>query len=418
MSVFSKLLERKVVDASNLTYSTLLGGLSSKSGVSVNIDTALRVSTVYACCRVICEDIGKLPLKLYMEKDDGSKVLAKRHPLYRVLFRKPNEWQTSMEWRMTMLLHALLGKAGYSFINRSSSGEVLELIPLMPHCVKAVQSRDWSVTYEVSDSKGLIARLPKESVHVVHGLSWDGLSALDVVAQGREAIALAIATEESQARLHGQGTRPGGVITTSQVLAPQTVERLKQQFSDSYGGVANAYKTILLDAGLEFKPWAMTGVDAQHIQTRKHQVEEVCRLFRVFPSMIGFSDKAATYASAESFFGAHVNHTLMPWVTLWEQAIMRDLLTEDEAVDGYQPKFILQGLLRGDAASRANFYASGINSGWLTRNEVRGFEDLNPLPGLDEILQPMNMAPSSSASTDSPSAEPDQDDEDVQDDEG
>lgn len=392
MSFFASLFEKKTVDASNLTWQVLNSGLSSKTGLAVNEASALRVSAVYGCCRVICEDIGKLPLKLYQEKKDGSKQTAYDHPLFKVLSRRPNEWQTSMEWRMTMFLHALLGRVGYSYISRDARGRVIELIPLMPSRVKVRQDSQWNVTYEVSDSAGKITDLSRSDVHVLHGLSWDGLNALEVIAQGREAIGLSIAAEESQARLHGQGARPGGVISTPSKLSIQAVERIKAQFSDNYSGVANAYKTMLLDDGLEFKPWAMTGVDSQHLQTRKHQVEEVCRLFRVFPSMIGFSDKTSTYASAESFFGAHVNHTLMPWVSLWEQAISRDLLTERELDDGYQPKFVLQGLLRGDAQSRAAFYESAISRGcWMTRNEARRLEDLDPIPGLDEVLKPMNM---------------------------
>jgi HK97 family phage portal protein len=247
------------------------------------------------------------------------------------------------------------------------------------------------VTYEVRDARGTITTLRRDQVHAIHGLSWNGLSALEVVSHGAEAIGLAMATEESQARLHGQGARPGGIITTDKPLTEEQVKRLKAQFADNYSGLENAFKTLLLDNGLDFKPWAMTGVDAQHLETRRHQVEEVCRFFRVFPSMVGYSDKATTYASAEAFFTAHVVHTLMPWVTLWEQAMQRDLLTEDELEAGLAPKFHVNGLLRGDAAQRAAFYASGITNGWMARNEARRLEDMNPLPGLDTILTPLNM---------------------------
>jgi HK97 family phage portal protein len=176
--------------------------------------------------------------------------------------------------------------------------------------------------------------LRREDVHVLHGLSWNGVSARSVVQQGGEAIGLAMAAEETQARLHSQGARPGGIVTTPNKLTKEQVDSLKKQFADGYTGVANAFKTLLLDNGLEFKPWMMNGVDSQQLETRRHQVEEICRFFRVFPSMIGYSDKTATYASAESFFGAHVVHSLMPWVTLWEQAMERDLLTEAELADG------------------------------------------------------------------------------------
>lgn len=409
MSFFGGLFERKVADATALTYGALDPGGQSKTGLSVNEMTAMRVSAVFGCCRVISEDIGKLPLKVIRETRDGSKSVATDHPLHRLLSRRPNEWQTSMEWRMTMMLHALLNKGGYSWINRSQTdGRVIELIPLMPHRVKVRQDSAWNVTYEVSDAVGHIATLGRQDVLAIHGLSWNGVSGLDLITQAREAIGLAIASEETQARLHGQGAKPGGLLTTTAVLTKEQIDRVKEQFALNYTGVQNAFKTMLLDNGLKFEPWSVTGVDGQHLETRKHQVEEICRFFRVFPQMISASSAIPTYASAESFFGAHVIHTLMPWVTLWEQAMLRDLFTEAEIFDGFEAKFMLQGLLRGSAEQRASFYGSGITNGWMTRNEVRRLEDLNPLPGLDEIITPMNMQPGAGG----PSAEPDADEED------
>ncbi len=396
MSFLSSLFsskEQKVSDASPLTWSALLGGGgASKTGLSVSELTALRVSTVYACCRVLCEDVGKLPLKLMREGRDGTKEVARRHPLHRVLSRRPNEWQTSMEWRMTMLLHALLGPGGYSYISRNPAGEVIELIPMLPGSVAVKQSSDWSISYEWSNAAGKILRLPRESVHALHGLSWDGVRALPVIQQGREAIGLAMASEETQARLHGQGARPGGIVSTTAKLGEQEVANIKASFAEGYTGVDNAFKTMLLDNGLKFEPWTMNGVDGQHLQTRKHQVEEICRFFRVFPSMIGYSDKATTYGSAEAFLGAHVVHSLLPWIVLWEESLERDLLSDSEQNEGFFLKFFFEGLLRGSAQERAQFYESAVTRGcWMSRNEARRLEDLNPLPGLDEMLRPLNM---------------------------
>lgn len=402
MSWFGKFFggESKVADASALTWQSLDIGPRSKTGLSVNEATALRVMAVWGCCKVITEDVGKLPLKLIREDKAGKKSVLYDHPLYRVLYRRPNAWQTSMEWRMVMLLHALLCKFGISYVSRSpKTGEVLELIPLMPGNVKVRQLPNFELRYDVSDGKGLIVTLTSADVHVLRGLSWDGVSALEVVKQGTEAIGLAIAAEETQARMHGNGAKPGGVLSTAAVLKPEQIERVKEQFSSAYSGVSNAFKTILLDNGLKFEPWNMSGVDGQHLETRKFQIEEVARLFRVFPQMIASGSATPTYASAESFFGAHVGHTLQPWVTLWEQAIMRDLLTEEELRSGIEPKFVLQGLMRGSADERSAFYTAGINAGWMTRNEARRLEDLDPLPGLDEILVPLNMGGSPSDSS-------------------
>jgi HK97 family phage portal protein len=399
MSLFGQLLRReptetKVADASDLTWTSLMGAPLSKTGATVNVDTALRVSVAWACCQVLCEDVGKVPLKLLQEDEAReSKEVARKHAVHKVISRRPNQWQTSMEWRETMLLHALLSKGGYSYINRGANGEVLELLPLMPGNVTPKQDSAWNVWYEVKDAKGKIADVPASRMHVVRGLSWNGVSGLDLMVHGAESLGLSMALEESQARLHGNGARPGGILTTSQTLTQTQIDRIKAQVATNYGGLANAFKTILLDAGLEFKPFAMTGVDSQHLETRRFQIEEICRFFRVFPAMVGFADKTATYASAEAFFTAHVVHSLQPWVTRWEQAIERDLLTEEEVDQlGYRPKFFLNGLMRGDAAARAAFYESAITKGcWMSRNDARRLEDMNPLPGLDEMLLPMNM---------------------------
>jgi HK97 family phage portal protein len=392
--------EQKTVDATALTWAAL-GLPTSKTGLRIDIATALKVSVGYACCKVLTEDVGGLPLKLMQEKADGSKTVARTHPVHQVLFRRPNEWQTSMEWRMTMLLHALLSHGGYSYINRvGPNREVAELIPLLPQNVLPKQDRRTrAVTYQVSDGSGVVAILPREDVHVLRGLSWNGYSALPVVDQAREALGLALAAEESQARLHGNGARPGGVLSTDQVLTEDQINRMRASFDAGHAGVENAFKTLLLDGGLKFQSWAMTGVDAQQIQTRQHQVEEVCRYFRVFPSMVGYSDKTSTYASAEAFFSAHVAHSLMPWINRWEQAIIRDLLTPEDVAAGLFPKFYVNGLLRGDAKSRAEFYKAGITDGWMSRQEARAFEDMNPAPGLDAFLKPLNMGDGNASPT-------------------
>jgi HK97 family phage portal protein len=243
-------------------------------------------------------------------------------------------------------------------------------------------------------------------MHAIHGLSWNGYSALEAIVMGREAIALAAATEESQARLHGQGVRPGGIVSTKEGLSDEQVEKVRADFAANYQGLDNAFATLLLDFGLEFKPWAMTGVDSQHLETRCHQIEECCRFLRVFPAIIGYADKTTTFASAEQFFLAHVVHTLQPWFTLWEQAIGRDLLTEREHAAGLYSNFVMQGLMRGDAKSRSEYYKNGITDGWLTRNDARRFEDLNPLPGLDVPLIMANMTDGSKPPKPAPAPAP------------
>lgn len=396
MSILERVLgggsgETKVVDATNLLWQTLYGGPSAKSGVAVNVDSALRVTAVFACLRVLAEGIAQIPLKLIIEDDNGKKKLAKDHPLYRKLWRKPNDFQTSFEWRETKMVHAGLTHGGFDIISRSSRGEVLELLPVMPGNVRVVQSGDYKVSYEISDRNGSLRILPKASVLHLKGPSWNTYSGLEAIVQAREAIGLSIAAEESISRLHSNGARPSGIISTDQKLQPEAFDKIKRSIQEGYSGLQNAFKTMFLDAGMKFQQLSLSPVDSQTHESRKHQIEEVCRVFRVFPQMIGYGDKTSTYASAEQFFMAHVTHTLLPWAERFEQMLAVQLLTEEELDLGYFPKFNLSGLLRGDAKSRAEYYASGIVNGWLTRNEARRLEDLDPLDGLDDPLVPLNM---------------------------
>jgi HK97 family phage portal protein len=379
--------ENKTTDIFDYTWQALFGGPGSKAGVGVNVASALRVTTVLSCARVLAEGIATPPLKILRESADGSKAPATDHTVYKLLSRQPNEWMTSFEMREMMMFHAVLTGNAYAYIGRIGT-EIRELIPLLPERVVVRQETDYTLTYEVSDLNGVIAKLPRQSVMHIRGPSWNGYAGLDMVRQAREAIGLAIATEESHARLHSNGVRPGGLISVEGTLGDDARKRLKASLEADRAGVQNAFKTMVLDQNAKWTPFSMTGVDSQHLATRAFEIEEICRALRVFPQMVGYTDKTATFASAEAFFLAHVIHSLMPWVTRWEHAIERDLLPgEDDII----AKFLMQGMLRGDNTARANFYGKGILDGWLTRNEARALEDLNPLAGLDDPLAPLNM---------------------------
>ncbi len=384
--------EAKTLDLSALSWESIYGAPSSKAGVSVSLDTALRVSTVLACVRVLAEDVAKVPLKLYREDEDGGKTPAKDHSLYRVLARRPNSWQTSIEFREQMMIHAVLDKGAFAYISRSVTGDVLELIPLLPSSVQPRQDTgSRTVTYSVSLPDGTYKVLPASQVLTIHGPSWNGYQGLQVVMQAREAIGLAIATEEQQARIHANGGRPGGLLSSDSPLTQDQVDKLAKRWQDAHGEVKRWGGTAILPGGLKYQSLSQTAVESQTLEARRLQIEEICRMFRVFPIAIGYSDKTSTFASAEAFLAAHVVHSLTPWVERWEQAISRDLLTDAEVEEGYFAKHTLAGLLRGDTAARTTYYKAGINDGWLTRNEARALEDFNPIDGLDVPLMPLNM---------------------------
>jgi HK97 family phage portal protein len=384
-------LESKSIVASgdiNKIWTELTGGVQSRSGPVVNVTTALRTSTILACARVLAEGVAQLPFKLYELGDDESKTPAIKHPAYKLLWRRPNDWMTSFDLRETMMFHAVLCEGGHAFINRVN-GKVMELIPILPERIISRQLPDLSVVYRVQMGDGTVAEFDRADIFHVRGPSWNGVRGMQAISLAREAIGLAIATEETQAALNANGTRGGGILKVDTKLDDTKKEQLRKDFEAKYSGLQNSWRTVVTDVGAKYTPLElMTGIDAQYLETRKFQIEEICRMMRVFPQMVGHTDKTATFASAEQFFIAHVIHSLMPWVSRWEQSAERDILNNDGR---YVAKLSVRALLRGDAKSQAEFYASGIINGWLTRNEARAFEELNPIDGLNQPLVPLNM---------------------------
>lgn len=371
-----------------------IGG-ASKAGPAVNWKAALRVSVAFSCGRVLAEGIAQIPCKLMQEEGAGSRA-AREHPLYSVLARRPNDWMTPFEFRETMMYHAMFARGGYAVINRVG-GRVRELIPVLPERVRIEQSDDTEVTYWIRMNGGSEHPFQRKSIFHLRGPSWDGVEGLDVIDLAREALGLALATEETHSRFHKNGAKPAGIITLDGELKEEGRKRLKAAFQDGSTG-NNAFTTLILDQGAKFAQMSMTGVDSQHLETRRHQIEEVCRFWRVFPQMAGYSDKTSTFASAEQFFIAHVVHSLGPWVERFEQAADRDMLTPKEMEEGYFTKLTVAGLMRGAHKDRSESFARALGSGgspaWLTQDEVRAMEDLNPMGGKAALLrEPTNAGP-------------------------
>lgn len=287
-------------------------------------------------------------------------------------------------------LHAVLAGNFFAFKN-VVGGQVAELIPFEPRSVIVKRNGDASLAYEVTLDSGATQVFPQEAIWHVRGPSWNSWMGLEAVAAAREAIGLAIATEESQATLHKQGAMTNGLYTVEGTLTTEQHKALREWVEREIAGAANAWRPLILDRNAKFTPIAMSGVDAQLLETRRYQVEEICRAFRVMPIMVGYADKTATYASAEQMFLAHVVHTLAPWYERIEQSINANLLSERDAAGGLYAKFIEEGLLRGSLQATADFLVKLTSNGLMTRNEARAKLDFNPLDGLDEPLTPGNM---------------------------
>lgn len=375
----------------------LSGAHKSRTGRVVTWKEALRCSTALACARVIANGLAQVPLKLYQEDEaTGKKLPARQHPLYRVLHRKPNEWQTSFEFRETIGLHlALAGRAyAYKTIVR---GQIVELIPFEPQRVRPVlQSDGVTLRYQVTGIDGRLREFSSDLIWHIKGPSWSGYEALDALEMARETIGLTVAAEASQAELHANGLRPSGVYSVEGSLTPDQYKQLRTFLQDNYAG-KNSGLPMILDRNAKWLGQNLSGVDAQHLETRRFQVEEVCRSMGVMPIMVFSSDKAATYASAEAMFQAHVVHTMAPWWERLEQSIDCNLLTEQDDADGIYAKFVGQALMRGSMKDRADYYAKALGSGgspaWMTQDEIRGMEELNPMGGSAALLPvPTNVA--------------------------
>lgn len=371
------------------------GGLWSP-GMSkevVNVTTALRVSTVLACVKVIAEGVATPQLNVFRQGQDGQRTLATNIPEFRLLNRRPNEWQTSYEFRKTMTLHAALcGDALAIKVKADGSNRVRELIPVEPGKFQIDDSVRYQPIYRCWDRHGPIGAFGPEDVLHLTSMRWDLVRGLDVLSMAREAVGLSIATERSQATLHANGGRPSGVLTTDQKVSPEVVDRIKQAWKQFERENRNG--TGVLDSGWKFDQITMSGVDQQALEQRRFQVEEVCRAFGVMPIMVGHSDKAATYASAEAMFSAHLIHTLAPWHELWRQRL------DEYVLDGQGPLYVdfdTRYLTQGSMRDRAEWARSMIEMQIMTRNEVRDSFGLDAVEGGDEFWSPANIAGGSGA---------------------
>lgn len=355
---------------------------------------ALECSTVLGVCRVNAEGVAQVPWRLYLEKD-GRRTVQSDHPVHRRISRRPNGWQTSFEFRETLMFHLLLTNNAYVFVNRvGSAREIREMIPIEPGRVTVEQKEDYSLVYKVRGKTGVDQIFPQDAIWHLRGPSWNTWTGMDAVAMARNAIGLSISLEQGQADSQRNGPQTTATYSVKDKLSPEKFEFLAKWMDKHLPGGERAGKPMILDMGAEFARMAMSAVDQQLIETRKHQIEEICRAFRTMPIMVGHADKTATYASAEQMFLAHVVHTLMPWYERIEQSADVNLLTEQEIEQGYYTKFLPNALMRGAAKDRGEFYAKALGSGgakgWMTQNDVRALEELDRIddPEADRLPQP------------------------------
>lgn len=386
--------QRKTLTSADLALD-LLREAASKTGIRVTWETALQASTSCACDRVIADGLAQVPLKLYRSRQGGGADPATDHPLYNVLHSAVNEYLTSFEWRETAGLHlAGLGRS-YSYINRVDSVRAsrIELFPLTPQQVRTEQAEDRRTRYFVQLQAGNEQEVAAEKILHLRGPSWNGWEGLDGIRLAREAIGLALATEEHGARLFKNGAITGGILSTEKNLDLEQRKALRESWESMQNSIANVYRTAVLWGGMKYQPRAMQNDQAQWVEVRRFQVQEVCRFKRVLPIMVGEADRTATYASSEQMFLAHAVHTMGPWYKRVEQRLDLQLLTPQEREAGYFCRFNMAGLLRGAHRDRAEFYRILYGIRAINPNEIRDMEEWNPYIGGDEYLPIGQQAP-------------------------
>lgn len=382
---------------SGSSYRFFLGG--STSGKAVTERSAMQMTAVYSCVRILAEAIAGLPLHLYTYKDDGGKEKAIGHPLYLLLHDEPNPEMSSFVFRETLMTHLLLWGNAYAQIIRNGKGEVVALYPLMPN--RMTVDRDSSgqlfYTYQMNNTDaptmkaGTVILKPSDVLHIP-GLGFDGLVGYSPIAMAKNAIGLAIATEEYGAKFFANGATPGGLLEY-----PGTVkdpDRVRESWNKGFSGSQNAGKVAILEEGMKYTPISIAPEQAQFLETRKFQINEIARIFRVPPHMVGDLEKSS-FSNIEQQSLEFVKYTLDPWVVRWEQSLSRALFTPEEK-KRYFFKFNVEGLLRGDYQSRMNGYATARQNGWMSANDIRELENLDRIPaedGGDLYLINGNMLP-------------------------
>ena len=369
------------------SYSFFLGGTAS--GKYVTERSAMQMTAVYCCVRILSEAVASLPLQFYRYTDDGGKEKAVDHPLYFLLHDEPNPEMTSFIFRETLMTHLLLWGNAYSQIIRNGKGEVVALYPLMPDRMKVDRDEHGRLYYEytVYDSDdvdgrkgtnkvGRTVRLQPHDVLHIPGLRFDGLVGYSPIAMAKNAIGLAIATEEYGSKFFANGAAPSGVLEHPGTIKDPS--KVRESWQSTFGGSGNANKIAVLEEGMKYTPISISPEQAQFLETRKFQIDEIARIFRVPPHMIGDLEKSS-FNNIEQQSLEFVKYTLDPWVSRWEQAMVRALLTPDEKKK-YFFKFNVDGLLRGDYQSRMNGYATARQNGWMSANDIRELENLDRIP--------------------------------------
>lgn len=361
-------------------YRFFFGG--STAGKNVTERSSMQMTAVYSCVRVLAEAVAGLPLHLYKYTDSGGKDKALEHPLYFLLHDEPNPEMTSFVFRETLMTHLLLWGNAYAQLIRNGRGEVVGIYPLMPNRVSVNRDDKGNIYYKYLrgledahlNKENEVILLHSEVLHIP-GLGFDGLVGYSPIAMAKNAIGMAIACEEYGAKFFANGATPGGILEHPGVV--KDPERVRASWNSAFGGSANANKVAVLEEGMKYTPISISPNEAQFLETRKFQINEIARIFRVPPHMVGDLEKSS-FSNIEQQSLEFVKYTLEPWLIRWEQSLVRSLILPGDK-GKYFIKFNVDGLLRGDYESRMNGYATARQNGWMSANDIRALENLDKI---------------------------------------
>lgn len=384
MSIFSRIFKTRAEPKDSLPgdgYRPYFG--RTTAGNYVTERSSMQLTAVYACVRVLSEAVAGLPLITYRYKGGGAKERAEDHPLYFLLHDEPNPEMTSFSFRETMMTHLLLYGNAFAQIIRNGRGDVVALYPLMPDRMKVDRDGNGKIYYQYQKrtdeadtmDKGLVILSPDQVLHIP-GLGFDGLVGYSPIAMARNAIGIASACEEYGASFFANGANPGAVLEHPGIL--KNPEKVREAWEQAYGGPHRGNRVAVLEEGMKFTPISIKPQEAQFLETRKFQIEEIARIFRIPPHLIGDLEHA-TFSNIEEQSLEFVQYTLQPWLIRWEQAMQRSLLKPEEKGKLYF-RFNVDGLLRGNYASRMQGYATGLNNGFLSPNDIRSLEEMDLIP--------------------------------------
>lgn len=364
-------------------------GTRSATGIRITPESAKQISAVLACVNKICKTVAMLPAKIYTDTPDGGKKVAKSHPLFQVIHSRPNDKQTSFEWRQMMQGHLELRGNAYSEIIPGKKRAVDQLVPMYPDRVQPEQLQTGRIRYRYNDPLTNQDRyLNQEQVFHLRNFMDNGIMGQSTVTMATDTFGLALAAQDNYGRFLKNDSRTQSVLTGASFKTKQDKQAFREDWQEQHTG-ENRYKVGVLPVGMDIKSIGVSSKDSELLDARKFSRIEICSLFDVPPHLIGETEKTASYASVEQFNIMFATYCILPRLILWEQAIQRSLLFNDAT---FYPKFSMGALLRGDTASRFNAYKIAVECGWMSQNDVRIEEELNPIADGDNYWRPLAWA--------------------------